>query len=128
MTQLIGSTMGMMHVKVLVEVDWIKHGYELYSYQHLVLIVGFGFDPGRAMTTQPLEKRLVFLRRRAFQVHVVHPIVVCLAGEGRTEQKSHLVCPADFDVGQGEDHLRFQGGYCSKEGVGRLISSDVGAV
>ena len=67
-------------------------------------------------------------RCRVLQVHLVDLVAVCLAGERRAEQESHLVCPADFDVGEGEDHLRFQGGDGSKEGVGCLIFSDVRTV
>ena len=59
MTQLAGQSMGIVHRKVLVEVKGIEDGNKLYSYQHLVDIVGFGFVSSCPVASEPLEEGLV---------------------------------------------------------------------
>ena len=45
-----------------------------------------------------------------------------------SEQHCELVRPADLDVGELKNHLRFQGSYGAQEGMGGLVASHIGAV
>ena len=45
MAQLVRALVGIVHGKVLVKVNGVEDGDELYSYQHLVAIIRFLFGP-----------------------------------------------------------------------------------
>ena len=71
---------------------------ELYSYQHLAAVMHFQFGARGSVACEPLQEGLVGFCCRAFQIHLVGLVAVCLARERGTRQNSHFVCPADVYV------------------------------
>ena len=97
MAQLVGALVKIVHGEMLVKVNGVEDGDELYSYQHLVDVISFRFGARGSVASELLQEGLVGFRCRSFQIHLVHLVAVCLVGERGTKQNSHFVCPADFD-------------------------------
>lgn len=80
------------------------------------------------VASEPLQQRLVFFCTRTLEVHLIHLVRGGLVRKWRAKEDGHFVCPADFDVGELEDHFRLQRCDRSEEGVGSLVPRDVLAV
>ena len=66
MAQLVWALVGIVHGKVLVKVNGVEDGDELYSYQHLVAMIRFWFRPIRSILKYgfPGDKSRVTFERR----------------------------------------------------------------
>ena len=80
------------------------------------------------MASEPLQQRLVFFCTRTLEVHVIHLVSRGLVRKWRAKEDGHFVCPADFNVGELEDHFRLQRCHGSQERVGSLVACNVLAV
>lgn len=57
--QLVGALVRVVHGKMLVKVNGIEDGNELYSYHHLVVVIHFRFGARDLVASEPLQEGVV---------------------------------------------------------------------
>lgn len=57
--QLVGALVRVVHGKMLVKVNGIEDGNELYSYQHFVVVIHFRFGARDSVASEPLQEGVV---------------------------------------------------------------------
>ena len=81
MAQLVGGAMGMVHGKMLVEIDRVEDGDKLHPYQVSVSVTGLGLRGAGIMGTHPQEERLVIFASGTLEILLVDLVGVGLPRE-----------------------------------------------
>lgn len=90
--QLVGALVRVVHGKMLVKVNGIEDENELYSYQHLVVVIHFRFRARDSVASEPLREGVV-----GFSYIWYTLLLSVWSGKGG-QNKTVIFCPADFYV------------------------------
>lgn len=93
MSELRSMTVGIVHKKMLKEVDRVEDRDEFHGHQVFVGPQGLGFGADGGVASQPLQERLVFLSHISFQVLQVVLLSILLPGMWCTELLCEFVGP-----------------------------------